>query len=212
MRLMRRVVTVWLVLSVLSTSVVIAARLNRAPSRLQAFGFDLCDGEPCWRGIKPGMSVDALRSEFPDFIENMRILKLMQGRWSVSAHVSGNPAIVWSMYISILRPNPILPLGAGEIVERYGAPCAIGLDETLDLIYPTMKVQFVRRTLTNPADKRLQVNSSPYVIMMRQSPNNSPEDCFWSGDRSGIYPWQGFTSVEKYLAPVRRAHPQLDTP
>jgi hypothetical protein len=212
MRLMRRVVVMWLVLSVLSASVVVVARLNRVPSRLQAFGFDLCAGEPCWRGLKPGISVDALRSAFPDFNANLGILNLRQGRWSVSAEVSGNRAIVQYMYVSILRPNPSLPVGAGEIVERFGAPCGIGLDETLVMIYPTMSVQFARRSLSNPGDKRLELNSSPYMIMMRGTPNSSSDDCFWPDARYGIYPWQGFTSVEKYLAPVRRAHPQVYAP
>jgi hypothetical protein len=48
--LLRRVLALWLILAVMFAATLLIARLNRTPNTLQALGFDLCDGEPCFWG------------------------------------------------------------------------------------------------------------------------------------------------------------------
>src|SRR3954452_17027042 len=58
-----------LVLSLIVTTLCAAAigvgRLDHTPSPLQAVGLGICGGEPCFRGIKPGMGWSVVQKQFP---------------------------------------------------------------------------------------------------------------------------------------------------
>jgi hypothetical protein len=178
-------------------------RLNRTPNQLQALGFDMCGDELCWRGVKPGMTTASLRTRFPD-IEKTRILENVQGVWTVSVQLSGDPLIVETLTMTTYGPKNFLPVTAGEIVEQFGVPCQIAVGDTVIPIYQTITVWFLTSNLSHSADKRLQVDSSPYVFMMRRKPANPFEKCLWRIGLSRTYAWRGFTSVAKYHAPYRR--------
>jgi hypothetical protein len=66
--LLRRVLALWLISVVLGGMVALLVRLNREPGPLQALGFDVCDGEPCFRGIKVGTGWKEAKSRIPDLV------------------------------------------------------------------------------------------------------------------------------------------------
>jgi hypothetical protein len=46
--LLRRTLVLWVGLTVICSAIMLIARLNRAPTRLQALGFGVCDGSLRW--------------------------------------------------------------------------------------------------------------------------------------------------------------------
>jgi hypothetical protein len=68
-RLFYRIVALWLSLVAMCGAIVVTVRLNRTPDRLQTLGFDVCDGEPCFRGITLGMAWEEVRRRLPDAFE-----------------------------------------------------------------------------------------------------------------------------------------------
>src|SRR5258707_14914695 len=64
--LIRRLLILWLIFCIVCAAAIGLGRLDHTPTTLQTLGFDTCDGDPCFRGLKPGMDwakVQALISE-----------------------------------------------------------------------------------------------------------------------------------------------------
>src|SRR5579871_3583374 len=55
MWLIRRLLIIWLTLAVICAGVLLAGRRNAGSPVLRTLGFDVCEGKPCYKGIKPGM-------------------------------------------------------------------------------------------------------------------------------------------------------------
>src|SRR6266849_4982225 len=53
--LIQRLLIVWLIFCVVCAATIALGRLDHTPTTLQTLGFDTCDGDPCFRGLKPGM-------------------------------------------------------------------------------------------------------------------------------------------------------------
>src|SRR5436190_4029156 len=60
--LIRRLLIVWLVFCIVCAAAITLGRLDHTPTTLQTLGFDTCDGDPCFRGLKPGMDWDKARA------------------------------------------------------------------------------------------------------------------------------------------------------
>src|SRR5688572_23445239 len=126
MWLVRRVSLISAVLLIIAVGVVVIARVNRSPNRLQALGFDVCEGEPCWRGIRPGMDWETVRNMFP----NARIGTYAEGQPYLmidTASEDSSHAYVYSDGASVgrivfWRDHFPLLITPGEIVARYGSP------------------------------------------------------------------------------------------
>src|SRR5689334_22920162 len=61
-----RLSILWLVLALLCAVAVCAGRLDHSPTKSQALGFDVCDGEPCIRGLKSDMDLLTVKKMFPE--------------------------------------------------------------------------------------------------------------------------------------------------
>jgi hypothetical protein len=225
--LLERVIAIWVVFASFSAGVVLIARANHEPDRLQALGFDVCDGEPCFRGITLGMAWKEVRRRLPDTFEigdppyqyvevpigmtdikSVRIFSSEDGKTAKLIFVDANvPGYAIYAY---------LPISAGEIVARYGTPCrtlllsAAGGRDQMHMIYPKLKIvtSIVDRRLVitgQPSPFRLQVDS--YVLSFTVSSEKGYATCEQPvGEKNGplLGYWRGFTSPEIYEARNRR--------
>jgi hypothetical protein len=205
--LLRRVLTLWLVLAVTFAAVLLIVRLNRTPDALQALSFDLCDGEPCFRGIKLGSDWTDVRSVFPEAQDDKDTLMVLRNDGAFISLFSDNGRV---FAIEAVYPlGGIHPAGVGEIISRYGWPCRLvmldynGLYPTMRLIYPKLQVRI--ETLiggqSNPTEYRQQVN--PPIMGLYITTDDSYGTCS-SPTSTGTGPWRGFTSAEIYISRNRR--------
>jgi hypothetical protein len=125
-RLLWRVLVVCVVLVVSCAGVVLIARANPTPDPLQALGFDVCDGEPCWRGVKPGMPWATVRAMFPkgrvgtSTLGQPHLMIDINSAESSHAYLYSDGATIER--IVIWRDQFPLAVTPGEIVARYGSP------------------------------------------------------------------------------------------
>jgi hypothetical protein len=121
--LLQRVLAISLILAVMFAAALLVARLNRTPDSLQALGFDVCDGEPCFRGIKLGTDWQEARNRFPE---------AQEGKYFMDAALNNGASVSLSSYngkvnlimVSYGR-NGLPALNAGEVILRYGWPCRL---------------------------------------------------------------------------------------
>jgi hypothetical protein len=212
--LLRRVLALWVILAVAFAAVLLVARLNRTPDALQVLGFDVCDGEPCFRGIKLGTDWTQARGTFPEAKEttNALVVYLNTEEYISLYSDNGKVGLITAEY-ALVRLHPV---DVGEIISRYGWPCRLvivdynGIYPIMYLLYPKLRVRIYTfiGDESNPTEYRQQVNSPVTELYV------TTEDLYGTcssptSEFSG--PWRGFTSAEIYLSRNRRdsAIPQL---
>jgi hypothetical protein len=207
----RRVLVLSSVLFVIAGVVVINGRRNPTPDPLNALGFGVCQGEPCFRGIKPGTAWAAVQELFP-INEEIPYFDHPIGTDNVH-HVSIIAANESEKVTDIVvereqRTSP-LPFTIGTIVSHYGPPCRIFFNYTnptalqsLLLLYPSLTVSVVPTAPNNPAAFRFraEVHADEFAI----TAGNADGTCDTPITRD-FGPWQGFTSLDIYRDRYLRA-------
>jgi hypothetical protein len=193
MWVLRRVIVLGLILVVLCAAVVVVARANPAPSGLQALGFYVCDGEPCWWGIKVGTPREIARNVFPSLQEEMYAEEGTED-WLARVIVSSTVAEL------IIEPSNLasswlgVPISAGDFVALYGSPCRVLASQSqIVLFYPNLIVSIYPESLGR--DLRLNVNTRFHTIRWLYL---GPDEGCNLASRLDIGAWQGFTSVDIY--------------
>jgi hypothetical protein len=140
MWLLRWVLAVWLLLSVIGGSVLLIARESPAPGRLQGLGFGMCDGEPCFRGIKVGMDWGEARRLVPDVTASRSGITFsfegIDEHVTVFVSPSRDKKTVSSIRLEADLSSS--PPSVADLVQYLGYPCAVkpgGLSWTT-LLYP----------------------------------------------------------------------------
>jgi hypothetical protein len=123
----RRVLIIWFILGLVCVGVVGIARANGMPSRLQALGFDLCGGEPCFRGIKPGAVWTEVSRVLPNVVSAFPMLEFPINRLDRTSAVfypsrSGKVVETIELKLGIGLQHG---LTIGDVVARLGQPCRI---------------------------------------------------------------------------------------
>jgi hypothetical protein len=213
----RRVLVLLLILFVLAAIVVMNGRRAFVSDPLQAVGFTMCDGDPCFRGIKPGTDWAAVQETFP-VTEDIPYFDHPIGTDNVH-HVSIIAADETEKVTDIVveretRTNP-LPFTIGNIITRYGPPCRIYFNYTnatalqsMLMLYPSLTVSIVPNTPNNPSAFRFhsEVPADEFAI----TSGNADGTCDTPTTRD-FGPWQGFTSLDiyrdRYLRAVTLANP-----
>jgi hypothetical protein len=196
--LLKRALLLWLALIALCAAGVGIGKLDRAPDALQTLGFDVCDGEPCFRGIKPGMSWEEVQKRFPNAVSDGEYLSLPVNTANVRVYNFSNKTSA----IIIVNENPI---ELQEVLRWFGPPCAVLLfapNATL-WIYPKLYIaiepsrpdRFSTRFLFTP-------NSSVREIGLNNVDLYSSCDAAFS---EGSGQWHGFTYTDIYQSRYRRA-------
>lgn len=210
--LFRRTFVVWLILSAISASVVLIARANRAPDRLQAIGFDVCEGDLCFRGIKRGMAWEQARNRIPEAFpaNNALVIPILESA-NVYIISSRNKAQVENI-ATVGIQQIARPLSAGEIVARYGAPCYLvfhrNASSEIQMHYPNLVISLnaeIAPSYVTIAYYRVELSTIVYSIQVSRGryPNPCGNGAYDSDNESGG-PWYGFTSNDVYRARFRR--------
>jgi hypothetical protein len=178
MWLVRRVIVLMVALAVLCAGAVVVARANNAPSRLQALGFGMCSGEPCWKGLKAGMEWSKP--------EGIRMIDDGAGPFfEITYGLSSDTPLIGTLYVKQVREHP-QPMTAGEIIAFYGPPCnVLNFGNLLYMIYPTMVVETY---LAYSPPVYVSPNTTIVNLYMLVS---APDRCV---NRTQFSPWHGFTS------------------
>lgn len=214
MWLLRRMVAVALILLTICAAVVGNARANPAPDRLQALGFERCDGEPCFRGIKPGVKWVEIVRGLPGAILEAEWLRLPVRSPGITGITIHHTIRGPGLYI-LFRDEAgraFNPFTVREIVAHFGVPCRVrilfdtqvGQPAAVRLDYPKATID-IHLTLHRDSKKtlrydgRLQLNSGTGggILLLPDGTCNRQAELF-----SGR--WYGFTSAEVYLARYRR--------
>jgi hypothetical protein len=217
-----RVLVLFLSVSALSAAAVGVGRLDHTPTRLQTLGFDVCDGEPCFKGITAGMHLEAAKKLFPAMTANDGRFEFpLVGDDAQRFLISAGTGLYSVGGIAIER-NPSaqetpLPFSAQDVVVQYGSPChtywEYGDNPVIVLVYPNMDVRILATQFLNgnTTIQRLELGSPALDLLIHDTTGTSwygtcetPADEF-AGQ------WYGFTSAEIYrhrnLASMRRPYP-----
>jgi hypothetical protein len=202
MWLVRRVILVMLVLAVLCAGAVVVARVARPPDRLQALGFEVCDGEPCWRGVKPGMAWATVRVMFPNgrvgtsVLGQPHLMIDIDSAESSHAYIYSDGATIER--IVIWRDHFPLPVTPGEIVARYGSPRCVVIggfnsvpifDSTM--LYATLRVSSHLPYSYERAQQRYSFRVALDVPVQSLSfQRGAGSIC--AGQSVFVLPWRGF--------------------
>jgi hypothetical protein len=201
-------------LLVICSTVVVIARANAAPSTLRALGFELCDGEPCFRGVKPGLRWMEIPRALPNAVSEAQWLRLpasAPGITGITIHQTIRGPGLYVMFRDE-KGRGFNPFTLREIVQHFGTPCRvqilfdtqIGQPAAVRLDYPKVTID-IQLTLHRDSKKtlrydgRLQMNSGTGggILLLPDVPCDRPVDLF-----SGR--WYGFTSADIYLDRFRR--------
>jgi hypothetical protein len=178
MWLVRRVILVTVFLAVLCAGVVLVARANWTPSRLQTLGFGMCNGDPCWQGLKAGM-------EWNKPVVSRMIGDGLGPFFEITYGISSDTPLIGTLYVKQVREHP-QPMTAGEIISFYGPPCnVLNFGNVLYMIYPTMVVEIY---LVYSPPVYVSPNTTIVNLYMFVS---APDRCV---NRTQFSSWHGFTS------------------
>jgi hypothetical protein len=215
-RYFRGVLTIWLILLASGAGVVLVARAGDTRDTLRELGFDLCGGEPCWRGLKPGMPWNNVKGMQLATFTDPRSPNLNYVQWHTNSAVvvfaSSDMSVVERVFTATYSPPYRLPITAGQIVAQYGPPCRV--EETygtngsaLRLIYPAI-------TAVVPFNGSFQ---NGYAYVTPDSPLTffylwkAQQDLCPSGPRvtPGAWygDWQGFATYDVYHIRSYRTRP-----
>jgi hypothetical protein len=199
--MIRRVFVIWLTLCMLCTAAIALGYLDHRPNALQRLGFDVCDGDPCFRGVKAGMEWEKTTALAPESVGGGYFFYMNLGEEKFLG-ITASEDLDHVKYISF---SP-LKFNTAGFISLYGSPCRVSpiywdnAPVEMMLIYPMMQVLILteRSARDAPHPKfRLDLTSqvSMFVITERDKGDfgtcNDP-----TNDDFG--PWRGFTSVEIY--------------
>jgi hypothetical protein len=216
-----------LALALSCTVVVVIARASAGPDRLAALGFGVCDGEPCFRGIKPGMSWEETRHRLPDAIESREFRVHLE----LSVNKDGIDSVgIWpsedAKTVAAIIPTAkdYMPFTPGDVMLRYGPPCSVyifyadSIPGVMRLIYPNIDIAVHIRigdyfNPQQPPEFRLQVGSPVWeILIVKESSFGTCDTPISEGYGPEFGLWHGFTSPYVYGTRTRRLFPPTPVP
>jgi hypothetical protein len=205
--LLTRVLAIWLLVFVLCGTVALLVRLNREPGPLEALGFDVCDGEPCFRGIKAGMNWEEAKRHLPnaEHVEddpNHMTLSLGTPEFLNITVQRSNDGLVENVYAGETNRMKWPFIRAGDVILLYGSPCRVTVVHkgeiflTATLIYPNQvfELRLYDRFGADTPIAGLKIAR----LYAGKSFCDVPLDQY-------EYPYYGFALAKVYEAPNRRS-------
>lgn len=198
MRFIYLVASIAMLLSFVVGGTYLYVSSNPSPNRLEAFGFDVCNRNPCFLGITPGHTlwnkVSPILQRFN--VQRNQLAFHINLNESVSAQIAGNSALyvqlitITNYAASRLENFP----SVGEFLQKYGRPCLVEINQPImRLIYPSMSVTMnIHHHLTpfSPVVQVIQLNSADLnPCLVGQTPDHNLK-------------WLGFASMNRYTSSV----------
>jgi hypothetical protein len=222
---MKRISLLVLALSVLSATLTAGVRAysQSRPEDSSAilFGYGVCDGSPCFLGIKPGVTTwdDAqktVRVHYPSATIDDSIITIISGKNRVYIDKQPN-GTVYEIVFDYENARPLL----STLITKFGVPCYVGIYlinclggqcpvDYIELHYDTGFVGLnmaPTNISTNIEVERLSFDwPVDQILLSTQYPTpKTPQACFAllnEGANAEIStPWLGFASIpRRYLS------------
>lgn len=191
------VVMLFLVLAILCLIVITLSRLVAPPDELQTLGFGSCEGEPCYRGIVPGITrwSDAKARFATDT--------------NLSVDSSGVEIIASDVRTRLLSDlsrdrvtsvEGIIAVPAGAIIAHYGLPCRVRLefygndDWAMQMQYPSLTV-----IISLLASHRVGARSHAVFITLGADHYLMGTQLKARNECGGTLNWKGLTTIKRYV-------------
>jgi len=171
-------------------------------------GVDVCEGNPCFKGVRIGMDWAQAENAFPYATMQDSYLHIpsnIEGT-RIGIFPSKNGKSVYAISFEMQTESGAgLPFKADEVIAQYGMPCRVYLEYgdsypgNMIIIYPTMTVRF-NLQVKNPDDSydyRLQMDTPVLDFTMVEN-GDSWTTCEGIATQQ-FGPWHGFTSANRYL-------------
>ncbi len=207
--IIKRLLIVAGTLSLICAAAIVFGRLGPPSSKLQTYGIDFCDGEPCYRGLKPGMAWAKARELLPEAVEVLGHLELpskITGLKDKTVYPEENRAFVKYILIDTTNDDSLPPINAGDVIAQYGPPCRVylwyidsipGYSGNMVLVYPMMAVSLnvTGGDKHHWHDFHLELNSPVETINIAS--NGEHKSCVATAS-DDLGPWRGFASFVVY--------------
>jgi hypothetical protein len=193
----RRLFMLWLILAAICAAVIVIARREPVPDTLQAFGFDMCAGKPCLRGVTVGMSQDQMLNKLRDVTP----YSTMENAWVVLFNPVGGAPHKYYLYFSSIRSLESIALWQitelkiplGWLVARYGSPRCIEVSSNMGEIEVWLRYPKFSAAIVFPDG----ASFSPAAFITSFVVQNSPLRC--SGQENPLATWRGLKTLEWYV-------------
>jgi len=201
--LLKRTLTACLLMGVFCSAVVVVGRLDYTPSKLKALGIDMCDGEPCFHGIKAGMDWATVQKLFPHGTMEPKYYGVdsVEGLPPIRFFPSSDRTTVSRIWIVTDMGTPSFSFTAKDVIADYGIPCRVYLLNTarytsMSVFYPKLEVIFGDGVNTTGIHTNsLQWTSPVWEVIIS---DQSQISCTTSTE-SYIGRWHGFSDAEDYV-------------
>jgi hypothetical protein len=200
---LRRLLALWCTLLALCMIAIGIGRIIREPDRLQEWGLDVCNGEPCVRGIALRMSWDEASPRLPQATQNglVDLMNIPLGDQLLDIDVSaGRIERIWiRSALNHVSPYP----SVADVLLKYGPPCrvyfgygAIGfVPQSIYLSYPQLTFGVGTRQRPPPLDLTLMAPVDSITLGGDTSYLGKCSD----PDGPNSSSWHGFTSADRYV-------------
>lgn len=196
MRFARHVIAIWVVAILLLGAVLLYSRLSSPPNDLEALGLGLCDGQPCFMGIIPGVStwedVTPILKRFDD-LDTYGLFASGRLKDIYINITSSTSRIITSVEFVPVMNNGNLGVSLRAIMQGLGAPCVVGFlreNSHPRLIFPAMSADVLldRARLTDAA-------LADYLLIIPK--NDAVQRC--TNTSMSLIRWKGFAALGHYL-------------
>jgi hypothetical protein len=194
-RFARLIIVLMVTLTLLTVIPIAVGRARNEPNELEALGFGVCDGRPCFMGIVPGVTTWIEAVSFVKKhggIDSTKYLSLDIHSLGVAFYPTEDLSLVGGIQ---LEPSQI-QIPVGQVFQLFGVPCSIIVDRGMitpngvTLRYHSMSVTVEDYGLFSP---------SSYIA--RGFIHIRSDLCVHQDDEFvNFSPWIGFASHSRYRA------------
>lgn len=204
-RLLRITLLSTLIWCVLIVSALLPHRAEQLQTSLQALGFDLCDGVPCFQGILPGkttwdeMTEIASRSTYTQTVFNARsvVLRLPDGDLTYSRALTDR-LLPGFTYIGRFAP---VGMRLGDFVRLYGSPCRVqptdfATGQFVSVMFSSMWLEVaVQNGRVNPTSRVIRFSVPSPALAAR---GRDESQCLIVYPKLSDSDWRGFATLSHY--------------
>ncbi|MCC7450072.1 MAG: hypothetical protein IT324_21825 [Anaerolineae bacterium] len=193
-RFLRITLILWLLSVALIGGAALYGRTHDAPNELQALGFDVCEGKPCFMGITPGVTrqdnmSSNLSSAIVEYGDNLHtVFYVQQYEGEILFSALGKVSL-----IVLKTPNTDYPISTvGNFLSLYGSPCGVVRlpdGQTLEFVYPEMQV-----TSAVLNRQSIAVDTPLDQIIINDVSYDPTPKC----KRENVSIWKGLTYLRRY--------------
>ncbi len=178
--LKRLFVSILILISVLCFGCILsifAGRTDTHPDNLQLIGFDLCGGQPCFKGIIPGVTTwEQAKPNIGSIANHDFLVDSTSGasQGNVGVYIASDARTVGLVQQTVYNIRLL------DVIQKYGVPCSVSMsgDTTYTyaiIMYPRMEI------FVSIKSERLEPLSSVTLISMGDKPLPCSEPISWKG-------------------------------